>query len=149
MQRPETQHRDSKQRHKNKFQKEIGLAKDQASLVFIVFHWGNEYTRLPSAFQKEAAFLAIESGADLVLGNHPHWIQPAEVYQGKLIVYSHGNFVFDQPWSPETQEGIIGEYRFSPAKLAEAKYFPIVINSLFQPEPAQGLRARKIIGVMK
>lgn len=132
-----------------KLEKEIEEAKKLAPLVVAVFHWGVEYTHQPSLFQKQVADLAIEAGADLVLGNHPHWVQPQEIYRGKLIVYSHGNFVFDQPWSEETKEGIVGEYHFSQTGLIEANYLPIVINDWFQPEQAQGLKARKIIGIMR
>ena len=58
----------------------------------------------------EIAHLGIDSGADLIIGNHPHWVQAVEVYKGKYITYAHGNYIFDQMWSYETRVGVIGKY---------------------------------------
>ena len=67
----------------------------------IVFpHWGPEYKLLPSLAQKDDAHVFIDAGADLIVGAHPHVIQPFEMYNGKLIVYSLGNFIFDQSIKP-------------------------------------------------
>lgn len=93
---------------KEKIIREVGDARKNASVVVVSIHWGNEYTSMPSARQNELAHLAVDAGADLVLGNHPHWIQPVEIYKDKLIVYAHGNFIFDQMWSEKTKEGVVG-----------------------------------------
>ncbi|MGE5612867.1 MAG: D-alanyl-D-alanine dipeptidase [Bacillota bacterium] len=66
----------------------------ECDLVIVNFHWGKEYKYQPEALQKELAYLAIDSGADLVIGHHPHVLQPIEVYRGKYIAYSLGNFCF-------------------------------------------------------
>ncbi len=63
-------------------------AKKQADIVVVNMHAGQEYSRHPTALQKTFARTAIDHGADLVLGAHPHWIQPVEVYRGKYIFYS-------------------------------------------------------------
>lgn len=68
--------------------------KGECDLVIANFHWGEEYKYKPNALQKELAYLAIDSGADLVIGNHPHVLQPVEKYNGKYIVYSLGNFCY-------------------------------------------------------
>lgn len=107
--------------------KEISRAKQNSDIVVVQFHFGNEYQTMPSARQKELAHLAIDLGADLIIGNHPHWTQPIEIYKGKLITYAHGNFVFDQNWSKETQEGIVGKYYFENKKLVDAKFYPVEI----------------------
>lgn len=75
---------------------QIQAAKAQADVVCVSVHWGDEYQSMPNQRQKNTARAAIRAGADLVLGHHPHTLQGLEVYQGKPILYSMGNFVFDQ-----------------------------------------------------
>jgi poly-gamma-glutamate synthesis protein (capsule biosynthesis protein) len=75
---------------------QIEAARPQCDLLFVSLHWGNEYETLPTQRQKNTAHAAIRAGADVVLGHHPHTLQGIEVYQGKPILYSLGNFVFDQ-----------------------------------------------------
>ncbi len=77
-----------------------------ADVVIVSMHAGTEYTRTPTEKQIAFAHAAIDAGADLVIGHHPHWIQTIEQYKGKWIFYSLGNFVFDQMWSQETKEGL-------------------------------------------
>lgn len=77
-----------------------------ADVVIVNMHAGVEYTRNPTPAQINFAHAAIDAGADLVVGEHPHWTQTIEQYKGKWIFYSLGNFVFDQMWSQETKEGL-------------------------------------------
>lgn len=79
--------------------------KEVHDYVVVSVHWGVEYARVFSDMQQTAGHILIDNGADLVLGHHPHVIQPVEIYKGKPIFYSLGNFVFDQVL-PETMEGI-------------------------------------------
>lgn len=74
----------------------VRCARRRADLVIVSFHWGNEFHNLASDSQRRLGRLAVDSGADLVVGHHPHVIQGAELYHGRLIAYSLGNFVFDQ-----------------------------------------------------
>jgi poly-gamma-glutamate synthesis protein (capsule biosynthesis protein) len=112
---------------------EIQEARSQADLVIVQFHWGIEYVSEPSGRQRELGKLAVDSGADLVIGNHPHWIQPLEIYKDKLITYAHGNFIFDQMWSEKTKEGVVGKYYFYKNHLVDAEYVPIYIEDYGQP----------------
>lgn len=112
----------------NLIRSEISQARGQADVVVVAFHWGVEYVAEPTKRQAELAHLAIDSGADLIIGNHPHWVQPVEVYKDKLIVYAHGNFVFDQMWSEKTKEGVIGKYTFYDNRLVDAEFLPIKIK---------------------
>lgn len=112
---------------------EITQAKKQADIVVITYHWGTEYQSQPDARQKYLGHFTIDAGADLVIGNHPHWIQPIEFYKGKLITYAHGNFVFDQMWSEETKKGVIGRYTFYNRELVDVEYIPIYIEDYGQP----------------
>jgi len=65
-----------------------------ADLVIINFHWGNENSRYPTKSDQLLAHLAIDNGADIIIGHHPHVIQPVEIYKNKIIAYSLGNFIF-------------------------------------------------------
>lgn len=126
-------------------EKEIQRLRNKADVVVVSMSWGVEYTATPSARQKEIAHVIIDSGADLVLGNHPHWTQPVEVYQGKYIVYAHGNTVFDQMWSEETKIGVIGKYTFSGMRLQNVEFIPTYIKDYGQPMLLTGDVKEKIL----
>lgn len=132
-----------------KLKKDIKAAKQSSDILIAMLHWGNEYTLRLTQRQKRIAHLLIDNGVDLVVGNHPHWVQPIENYKDKLIVYSHGNFIFDQLWSETTREGIIGKYLFSGGKFVDAEFIPIWINNNFQPIKAGGERSEKILSKTK
>ncbi|MCK9452753.1 MAG: CapA family protein [Bacteroidales bacterium] len=78
-----------------------------ADIKIVSLHWGSEYMSVPSREQIEIAHKIIESGANLIIGHHPHVIQPVEKYKNGLICYSLGNFIFDMHWSKSTREGLI------------------------------------------
>jgi len=75
--------------------RQIEEAKRQADAVVVILHGGMEYEPAPTSEQQAAARRAVDAGADLVVGHHPHVLQPTEIYKGKLIAYSLGDFVFD------------------------------------------------------
>jgi poly-gamma-glutamate synthesis protein (capsule biosynthesis protein) len=77
---------------------DIQELRPQADFLIVFQHWGVEYQTVESSHQQSLARAAIDAGADLVVGAHPHVIQPHETYQGKPIIYSLGNFVFDEMW---------------------------------------------------
>lgn len=70
-------------------------------------HWGNEFINYPYVAQKNLAHLMIDKGADMIIGMHPHVLQGGEVYKGKYIFYSLGNFVFNMPWTPTKYAAIV------------------------------------------
>jgi poly-gamma-glutamate synthesis protein (capsule biosynthesis protein) len=119
----------------------IARARELADIVVVQFHWGKEYERQPMPDPHvptpddpvEIGHLAIDWGADIVIGNHPHWYQGIEIYHGKLITYAHGNFVFDQMWSEETREGVIGTYTFYGTQLVAATWKAYRIYDYGQP----------------
>jgi len=129
----------------DRIRQDIVVAKEQADVVILQFHWGEEYRRLPTWRQEELAHFAIDNGADLVLGNHPHWFQAVEMYKGKLIAYSHGNFVFDQMWSLETRQGVVGEYIFEGTVLVDVIYHPVQIEEYGQPRWLEGEEKTKVL----
>ena len=134
----------------------IGEADGQVDVLVVAFHWGAEYVRLPQAAPgiapddpREIAHLAVEAGADLVLGNHPHWVQAVEIYKGKLIVYSHGNFIFDQMWSLETRIGVIGRYTFYGPHLVRVEFLPYIIEDYARPRLLGGHEAHAVLAEME
>jgi poly-gamma-glutamate synthesis protein (capsule biosynthesis protein) len=70
-------------------------------------HWGDEYELLHNEEQGEYAYMLIDAGFDLIVGHHPHVVQNIERYRDGLIFYSLGNFIFDQYWRPEVQQGLL------------------------------------------
>jgi len=84
----------------------IRQAKNRAELVVLNLHWGTEYQTSYNLSQKKLARELIDAGADLIIGHHPHVVQGMEIYHGKPIFYSLGNFIFDQYFSVETQRGL-------------------------------------------
>ncbi|MFQ5879322.1 MAG: CapA family protein, partial [Dehalococcoidia bacterium] len=133
----------------------IQEADAQVDVLVVSFHWGMEYVSLPQVAPGIApddpvaiAHLAVDAGADLVIGNHPHWVQAVELYQGKLIAYSHGNFIFDQMWSLETRQGVVGRYTFYDDRLLRVEYLPVLIEDFAQPRFLTGEEAQPILDTM-
>lgn len=132
-----------------KMTREISQARKNADVVVVEFHWGTEYTSQPNDQQRELAHQAIDDGADLIVGNHPHWIQSVEIYKGKFVAYAHGNFIFDQEWSEKTKEGVVGKYTFFDNKLVDAEFLPVKIIDYGQPYFLEGTDKEKILEEMK
>jgi poly-gamma-glutamate capsule biosynthesis protein CapA/YwtB (metallophosphatase superfamily) len=134
----------------------IREADGQVDVLVVAFHWGAEYVRLPQPAPgiapddpQEIAHLAVDAGADLVLGNHPHWVQAVELYKGKLIVYAHGNFIFDQMWSLETRIGVIGRYTFYGPHLVKVEFLPYIIEDYARPRLLKGKDAEAVLVEME
>ncbi len=132
-----------------KVKEEITNAKTKADVVIVTFHWGTEYQAQPDQRQKYLGHLAIDAGADLIIGNHPHWIQPVEIYKDKLITYAHGNFIFDQEWSQKTREGVVGKYTFYDKELIDVEFLPVLIEDYGQPYFLDKEDKSKILEEMK
>ena len=125
---------------------DIAAARSAGAQVVIVWpHWGVEYTASPTAAQRALAHDAIDAGADLVIGNHPHWAQGMEVYRGKPIWYALGNFTFDQTWSEPTMEGISLELTFSGPRLVQAWMHPHLVLDYAQPNLMDPLGSGKVV----
>lgn len=120
----------------NKMLTQIKEAKAKSDIVVVSYHWGKEYTDKITDRQRYLGHAAVKAGADLVLGNHPHWIQPTETYKGKLIVYSHGSLIFSQgnfkailQNTEKTRIGLLGKYIFSGKKMVSAEFMKVSIGS--------------------
>ncbi len=117
-----------------KIEIDIQNAKSQADILIVSLHAGEEYQKEPTQFQTDFAKMAIDAGADIVVGHHPHVVQPNEIYNEKYIFYSLGNFVFDQGFSKETMQGKMVKVIIKNKKIEEITPIDIKINELFQPE---------------
>ena len=102
-------------------------------VVIPFFHWGTEYVYDPNEEQRYFAQVAIDSGAAVVMGSHPHWVQAVETYKGRPIIYSLGNFVFDQEWSLETKQGMIAHIWMQGDKPLKIDIVPILIEDYHRP----------------
>jgi poly-gamma-glutamate synthesis protein (capsule biosynthesis protein) len=117
-----------------KLKEGVEKAKENADLVIVSMHFGDEYKLSSNSEQKYFAHLAIDSGADLVVDHHPHVIQEIEKYKNGYIAYSLGNFIFDQSFSEETMKGLMLKVLVKNGKIDEVIPIEIKINGYFQPE---------------
>ncbi len=100
----------------------------RSEVVIVSMHGGIEYAAKPNKMQIEFAHAAIDAGATLVIGHHPHVVQPRETYRGRLIFYSLGNFVFDQFQRQATQHGEIAEVDFLGKQIFADYVWPVKIT---------------------
>lgn len=131
--------------------KDIKKAKAQAAFVIVSFHWGAELMEKPKPYQKQMAHLAVASGADLILGHHPHVLQGIEIYKGKLIFYSLGNFAFSS-WSKKTRESVIARIQIDDGGIKKAWVIPLNVNNNevhLQPQPLTGEQGLRVVQKIK
>ena len=131
---------------------------DGAQLIVVIFHWGNETETVPDSNQTTLGRIAIDEGADLVCGHHPHVLQGIETYKGRNIVYSLGNFCFGGNSSPSDMDTMIYQQTFTidadgVKKDNVTNIIPCSISSAaydgynnYQPSPAEGDEATRILG---
>ncbi|HUO75852.1 MAG TPA: CapA family protein [Candidatus Paceibacterota bacterium] len=98
---------------------DIAAARPQADVLVVSFHAGTEYETVHNALQERVYHAAIDAGADLVIGSHPHVVQDVERYKGKWIAYSLGNFIFDQTFSPLTMHGMLVDLTVKDGHIAD------------------------------
>lgn len=128
-----------------------------AQLIIVNFHWGIEREYIPNDTQKTLARLAVDQGADLVIGHHPHVLQGVEKYKGKYIAYSLGNFCFGGNSNPEDKDTMIFQqtFHFEDGKLTETKeedvnMIPCSISSTrkqndYCPTPLEGDEKQRVL----
>lgn len=104
-------------------------AKEQAGLVAVTFHWGEELSHTPKEYQQQLAHLMIDAGADAVIGHHPHVLQPVEFYKGKLIAYSLGNFAFGSRPSTTHHEGMAVQLIANEKGIAAVAFTELDVNN--------------------
>ncbi len=129
------------------------LKEQQADIIVAVFHWSNELVTVPDENQVTLAHLAIDEGADVVVGHHPHVVQGIEKYKGKIIAYSLGNFCFGGNTHPTEMDTFIFQQKFvlNGAKnitVSEYHLIPCRVSSEttynnYQPTPLTGEEAKE------
>lgn len=120
----------------------IKEADNNADYVLVSFHWGAEYKNYPGKRQKEYARACVDAGADLVIGHHPHVMQGIETYKGKTILYSLGNFIFDQT-KLATNEAMVFSCTFTRQGIQDKRLLPLKIIR-GRPKIASGAEARAL-----
>lgn len=133
------------------------VKEDGAQIIIVIFHWGNEKEEVPDSNQTTLGRLAIDEGADLVCGHHPHVLQGIEEYKGKNIVYSLGNFCFGGNSYPSDMDSMIFQQTFTleDGELIEdnvTNVIPVKVSSSweqgindYQPVPVEGDTGEAII----
>ena len=126
-----------------------------AQAIIVSFHWGSEKSNYPDETQKALAHIAIDCGADLVVGHHPHVLQGIEQYKGKNIVYSLGNFCFGGNRNPADKDTMIYQqtFTFENGVLVEdnvTNIIPCSVSSVqqyndFQPTVLEGSEAERVL----
>ena len=131
---------------------EIRLIRPKVDLLIAYPHWGIEYvTSTPSSLQKKEAHEMIDAGVDIIVGAHPHVIQPIEIYNGKIIFYSLGNFVFDQYFSLETMQGLLLKLQIeknSETVGGTIHLMPVRINTQSQPFLADSKEREAVLAAL-
>lgn len=134
----------------------IQSVKNQGAQVVIVsFHWGTEKATYPDDIQKTLAHIAVDNGADLVVGHHPHVLQGIEEYNGKNIVYSLGNFCFGGNRNPLDKDTMIFQqtFTFENGELVQDNVKNIIPCSLssvkeyndYQPTILEGSESERVL----
>ncbi len=128
------------------FLEDIRRARQQADVVIVSFHWGTEGKSDIQPYQRTVAHRAVDAGADVIIGHHPHVLRGVERYKSGIIFYSLGNFAFASK-SKTADAGVIVRLRFDEEK-REAELLPLDILHRrvgFQPQRASGTQAAGII----
>lgn len=133
--------------HERYVRADVARARERADIVVVSFHWGREATTELREYQPRLAHAAIDAGATVVLGHHPHILQGIERYKDGIIFYSLGNFAFGS-YSRLAQRSVIAELYFEDAKLAQVRLIPLNVNNVevvFQPRRLSADQAKEVI----
>ncbi|MGM0568879.1 MAG: CapA family protein [Elusimicrobiota bacterium] len=130
------------------FRKDISEASKENDLVIVSFHWSGEYVEKPRQYQEDFGRIAIDSGADIVFGHHPHTMQGIEFYSDSLIAYSLGNYVFGS-YSDRARASIMLRVEATSSGIENVFVYPINVNNFevkFQSKPFKGAEAGEVLG---
>ena len=137
--------------HASHVRADVAATRQQADVVVVSFHWGRESTTELRDYQSILAHAAIDSGATVVLGHHPHILQGIEHYKDGIIFYSLGNFVFGS-YSRKATRSIIALVNLRDAKVSEVRLIPVNVDNIelvFQPQPLVGEQADEVIAELE
>ena len=138
--------------HEGNIKKRLSKWANNCDILIVLFHWGSEYTHVPLQYQRNNARLCIDMGADIVIGNHPHVWQPVEIYKGKPIIYSLGNYVFGSYGRKmnnlKAEESFLLTINFIKDKLHHLKLIPIDVDNKrvnFVPKPMSPEKGKEML----
>lgn len=137
--------------HERYVRADVSSARERADIVVVSFHWGREATTELRDYQPRLAHAAIDAGATVVLGHHPHILQGIERYKHGIIFYSLGNFAFGS-YSRLAQRSVIAELYFENTKLTQVHLIPLNVNNVevvFQPRRLSAHDAKEVIGQLR
>ena len=106
----------------------IAAAREVSDVVIAMPHWGPEDSPLPTDYQLPLAHVAVDAGADLVVGNHTHVIQAIQEIDGVTVFYGLGNFVFDQTWDLAHQQGVMLKVTFQGTQFQGYELIPTHVD---------------------
>lgn len=130
---------------------DIRSFKNEADLLLVSYHWGGELQTTPRDYQVELAHRTLDAGADIILGHHPHIVQGIEIYKGKLIAYSLGNFVFGS-YSENVRDSMLLKIYWGTNGDSKCKIVPIDVYNReveFQPRPLKGERRTHFLAQLR
>ncbi len=116
-----------------RFSEIVTNASKQVDYLIVSFHFGEEYKLKHNERQEYLAHKAIDAGAKIIIGSHSHVVEDAEIYRDGFIIYSLGNFIFDQGFSPETMEGMLLEIKLEKDGNMSITKNIVKLNNFFQP----------------
>ncbi len=131
----------------SRVKEDVKELKEKVDFLIVSFHWGSEEKISPQEYQRKLAHLAIDQGADIILGHHPHSLSGIETYEKGVIIYSLGNFAFGS-YSEKAKESAIFRFYFSKDKLQKLEIIPISVYNKeikFQPRILKDKEAERIL----
>jgi len=137
--------------HEAHVRADVAAARNQADVVLVSFHWGQEGKTTLREYQTRLGHVAIDSGAAAVFGHHPHILQGIEQYKDGVILYSLGNFTFGS-YSKDARVSAVAELTFDGQRVATLRLYPINVNNIeveFQPKPLTGANAARVIDELR
>ncbi len=124
---------------------DLEMLKPQVDVTIVSLHYGSEYALTPNKKQVAISHAAIDHGAALVIGHHPHVIEPVEAYHSGYIFYSLGNFIFDQMWDDEVRHGMVATVTFQDAAISNVALSAVEIENYSQPRLLEGADGEAIL----
>jgi poly-gamma-glutamate synthesis protein (capsule biosynthesis protein) len=137
--------------HEAHVRADVAAARNQADVVLVSFHWGQEGKTTLREYQTRLGHVAIDSGAAAVFGHHPHILQGIEYYKDGVILYSLGNFTFGS-YSKDARVSAVAELTFDGQRVATLRLYPINVNNFeveFQPKPLTGANAARVVDELR
>jgi len=130
--------------NQDRISSDIQILRKQVDWIIVNYHWGVELSEYPGDWQMDIARMTIDQGADLVVGHHPKVLQGAEIYQGRPIVYSLGNFIFGDTSNTESDyETAVLKVSLKPGKM-KIEFLPVVVSQ-YQPQVVRGEKEKEIL----